>query len=105
MVVLAFLVPLAILVRTLARDRALNAAELEAQSLAPALSLTTEPSFMAAAVRATKAGSEDRLSIILPDGEVLGAPADVSSDNLTLARRGRAFSARASGGMEVLVPV
>ena len=40
MVALAFLIPLAVLVRTLARDRALSAAELEAQSLAPVLALS-----------------------------------------------------------------
>lgn len=105
MVVLAFLVPLALLVRTLARDRALNAAELEAQGLAPALSLTDEPDALATAVQATNAGAEDRLSIVLPGGTVVGAPTEPDSPNLALARRGRAFSAGAPGGMEVLVPV
>src|SRR5688572_12558369 len=105
MVVLAFLVPLALLVRTLARDRALNAAELEAQGLAPALSLTDEPDALATAVQATNAGPEDRLSIVLPGGTVVGAPTEPDSPNLALARRGQAFSAGAPGGMEVLVPV
>jgi signal transduction histidine kinase len=105
MVVLAFLVPLALLVRTLARDRALNAAELEAQGLAPALSLTDEPEALGTAIEATKAGAEGRLSIILPNGTVVGARTDPKSPNLALARRGEAFSAGAPGGMEVLVPV
>src|SRR5919198_462630 len=42
MVALAFLIPLAVLVPTLARGRALSAAELEAQSLAPVLALTPD---------------------------------------------------------------
>lgn len=108
MVALAFLVPLGVLVRTLARDRALNAAEIEAQSLAPALSLTQDASALAAAVGATTAGAEGRLTIFLPDGAQVGAPVPgdpAKDDDLALARRGRAFSAGTEGGMQVLVPV
>ena len=50
MVALAFLIPLAVLVRTLARDRALSAAELEAQSLAPVLALTQDTTALDASV-------------------------------------------------------
>lgn len=114
MVALAFLIPLAVLVRTLARDRALSAAELEAQSLAPVLALTRDTTALDAAVRATTPGSRGRLMIILPDGTTVGgatggdglAGADPRErDNLALARQGRAFSAPARGGIEVLVPV
>jgi signal transduction histidine kinase len=110
MVALAFLVPLAVLVRTLARDRALNAAELEAQSLAPALSLTQEPAALEVAVLATNAGAAGRLVIFLPDGTRVGKPQSTvagrsSEDSMALARRGRAFSAAIPGGAEVLVPV
>src|SRR2546423_12257699 len=119
MVALAFLIPLAVLVRTLARDRALSAAELEAQSLAPVLALTRDTTALEAAVRTTTPGAKGRLVIILPDGTKVGGPSgagDAGStgndtddprevDNLALARKGRAFSAPARGGIEVLVPV
>ncbi len=114
MVALAFLIPLAVLVRTLARDRALSAAELEAQSLAPVLALTRDTTALEAAVRATNPGARGRLTIILPDETTVGGPPDGDGlasddprerDNLALARQGRAFSAPARGGIEVLVPV
>ena len=117
MVALAFLIPLAVLVRTLARDRALSAAELEAQSLAPVLALTRDTTALEAAVRATNPGSKGQLVIILPDGTKVGGPSETAGsdgndpndprerDNLELARKGRAFSAPARGGIEVLVPV
>jgi signal transduction histidine kinase len=114
MVALAFLIPLAVLVRTLARDRALSAAELEAQSLAPVLALTSDTTALDAAVRATNPGARGRLTILLPDGTTVGGPpggdGDATDDprerdNLALARQGRAFSAPARGGIEVLVPV
>ena len=119
MVALAFLIPLAVLVRTLARDRALSAAELEAQSLAPVLALTRDTTALEAAVRATTPGAAGRLTIILPDGTKVGGPSDGEApgsggndsedpreqENLALAREGRAFSAPAQDGIEVLVPV
>jgi signal transduction histidine kinase len=120
MVALAFLIPLAVLVRTLARDRALSAAELEAQSLAPVLALTQDTTALEAAVRATNPGAKGRLVIVLPNGTKVGGPAETGAaagsdgndtddpqerDNLELARKGRAFSAPAAGGIEVLVPV
>jgi len=121
MVALAFLIPLAVLVRTLARDRALSAAELEAQSLAPVLALTQDTTALEAAVRATNPGAKGRLTIILPDGTLVGGPSDTSGgpvgidgndindprerDSLELARKGRSFSAPTKGGIEVLVPV
>jgi signal transduction histidine kinase len=113
MVALAFLIPLAVLVRTLARDRALSAAELEAQSLAPVLALTLDTTALDAAIRATNPGARGRLVIILPDGTRVGGPPNSGDtaddqrqrDNLALARQGRPFSAPAPGGIEVLVPV
>ncbi|MDQ1517827.1 MAG: hypothetical protein QOE80_3657 [Actinomycetota bacterium] len=120
MVALAFLIPLAVLVRTLARDRALSAAELEAQSLAPVLALTQDTNALEAAVRSTVPGGKGRLVIFLADGTEVGGPSDPAgvgtsgadpaadpreADNLALARKGRAFSAPAPGGIEVLVPV
>ncbi|MGH9177803.1 MAG: HAMP domain-containing protein, partial [Acidimicrobiales bacterium] len=104
MVALAFLVPLALLVRDLARDRALTAAELEAQSLAPVLALTTDPGAVRPAVQATEAGEEGRLTVFLADGGTVGAAAE-PGPAYQLARRGRTFSTPTEGGVEVLVPV
>ena len=104
MVALAFLVPLALLVRTLARDRALTAAERDASSLAPVVAISTDPSTVELSARATDAGRQNRLTVFLPDGRRVGAPAP-SGPWVSLARRGRAFSTAAPGGMQVLVPV
>ena len=76
MVALAFLIPLAVLVRTLARDRALSAAELAAQSLAPVLALTQDTNALEAALRATSPGAKGRLVIIVPNGTVVGGRSD-----------------------------
>lgn len=104
MVTVAFVVPLALLVRDLAHDRGLTAAELEAQSLAPVLALTADPAAIGPAVEATRAGADGRLTVFLADGRTVGAPAE-RGDAYRLARRGRTFSTPVEGGVEVLSPI
>lgn len=104
MVVLAFLIPLAILVQTIVRDRALNSAEVEARSLAPVLATERDPASLAAAVRSVSATGSNHLTVFLADGSVLGYVMEADA-NVALARRGRAFTTPVRDGMAVLVPV
>lgn len=115
LVVLAFLIPLAALVRNQAENRALTRAERQAQSIAAALAVagSTEtgssvpPELAATVVQAF--GSPDGVTVIfpapLPTGLVMvGSPVELGP-SIERAREGVAFTARASGGAEVLVPV
>jgi len=104
MVVIALVVPLAVLVRTIAADRALSAAEREARTLVPVLATVTDPAAVDAVVAGADASAAGDVSVHLPDGSVLGAPS-VSDADVDLARGGRAFTADAPGGRAVLVPV
>ena len=97
MVTLAFLVPLALLVRSVARDRALSGAQRDAQALAPVLALTSDPAELGAAVTATASGRDGRLNVFLVDGRRVGGTAAVNQESLQLARRGSAFFTRAEG--------
>jgi signal transduction histidine kinase len=99
MVVLAFVVPLAILVRDLAADRALGEAEREAESVARFLAVLGLDNAVAAA-----ADSQFDVSIVLPDGTVHG-DAVPDGEDLEPARAGTAFGARVAGGRVVYVPV
>ena len=107
MVALAFLVPLALLVRSVARDRALTAAERDAEALAPVLAVTADPAVVGAAVGATAAGRDGRLSVFLAGGERVGGEAPVASESLELAGRGTSFftDAGPGGGTSLLLPV
>src|SRR5260370_37947919 len=98
MVTLAFLVPVALLVRSVARDRALSGAQRDAQALAPVLALTSDPAALGAAVSATASGRDGRLSLFLADGRRVGGTAAVNQESLQLARAGSAFFAGARGG-------
>ena len=104
MVVIAFVIPLGLAVQTIAANEALNDAEVEARSLAPAIATVRDPQTLAALVQSASATSSGRLSVFLPDGQVLGATASADA-NVTLARAGRAFTTVTPDGAEVFVPV
>jgi signal transduction histidine kinase len=104
MVVVAFVVPLALAVQTIAANEALNSAELQARSLAPVLATVHDPDVLAQLIGSASATSAGRLSVFMPAGQVLGASGS-ADHNVSLARTGRAFTAFRSDGATVYVPV
>jgi signal transduction histidine kinase len=104
MVVVAFVVPLGLAVQTIAANEALNEAETEARSLAPAIATVQDPQLVSDLVRSASATSIGRLTVFMPDGVVMGA-ADPADPDITLARTGRSFTTWTQAGADVLVPV
>ncbi|MBY8889381.1 HAMP domain-containing histidine kinase [Streptomyces sp. PTM05] len=70
MVALSFLIPLALLVRSEARNQSITAAEQRAAAVAPVLTLTTDPPQLREA--ASGVDPSDHLSIHLPGGQLIG---------------------------------
>jgi signal transduction histidine kinase len=105
MVALAFLVPLALLVREIARDHALTDAERQAASLAPVLAISTDRTAIERAVESTRAGEAGRIAVHLPGHATVGTPHARQEDLRTATGQGRSFSARAPGGYVLLQPV
>ncbi|MFG2041780.1 ATP-binding protein [Dactylosporangium sp. NPDC048998] len=103
LVLVAFLVPLALLVRSAAADRAVNAAVAQAQALAPTVGSLDEPA-LALALDQANAADGYRFTVFLPNGHVLGAPA-ARSAAVVRAADGSSLTAPAPGGREVLVAV
>jgi signal transduction histidine kinase len=103
LVLVAFLVPLALVLRTLAADRAVSAATAQAQSMAP-LVTTLDPNSMRLAVDQVNASSSTPITIFLPDGAELGRPASPTA-GVRLARQDHSFSTQTPAGVEVLVAV
>ena len=100
----AFLVPLGLLARSLAAERALAAAQQDAQQVAMFAGVVADdPARLQATLLAVNAGAR-RTSVFLPDGTVEGAPAP-RGPAVELASLGRALTARTDGGVEVLQPV
>jgi signal transduction histidine kinase len=103
LVLVAFLIPLALLVRTAAADRAMSDAVVKTQALAPMVA-TVDTATLDLAVAQTNASSPRQITIFLPDGRVLGAPAPRSAA-VEEAATGRSLTAQEAGGREVVVAV
>jgi signal transduction histidine kinase len=103
LVLVAFLVPLALLLRSTAADRAVSSAIVEIQVLAPLVS-TVDSKTLELAVTRTNTVNSHQLTVFLPDGRTVGAAAPRSAA-VTLAATGRSLTAQAPGGREVVVAV
>jgi signal transduction histidine kinase len=102
-VTIAFVVPLAILVRVLAAERALGDADRVIRTLIPVL-VSGDESAASLTVEQLRATTTATLSVHLPDGRVLGA--DVSDDDVETARAGSAIARTDADGSRVsLTPV
>jgi signal transduction histidine kinase len=101
LVLVAFLVPLAVLVRTAAADRAVNAAVTQAQALAPVLVAADRRSLATVVDQANSDGGY-QFTVFLPDGTRLGAAAPRSAA-VDQAATGSSLTAGTEGGREVLV--
>lgn len=104
MVVIAFVLPLAFLVRTIASDRAISQANADAQYVGQIIAgnRAGAPALVAQA----DASTSGRISVYYADGAVVGdGSRPPAADSLRLARRGRSFSRSASGGVDVFLPV
>src|ERR671910_2495666 len=106
LVVVAFAVPLGALVRSVARDRALDAAERDLGALAPVLALSPDADVAEDAMARTGAGADGRLTVWLPDGTRLGDTTPDDQQALALARgQRRSFSQDRDGARELYTVV
>ncbi|MFG2332196.1 ATP-binding protein [Streptomyces sp. NPDC048604] len=111
MVVIAFAVPLALVVREMASDRAFSNAERRASGLAPVLAITTDRAELDRAVASTEDGAAGRLAVHVPAGDEPGAgPVEIGTrraaaeDLETTRRLGRATVVEVAGGSVLLQP-
>lgn len=97
LVLIAFLVPITLLLRSEAEKRAISSATLKAESLAPlAFNLADGP-------LPSDPADGFVITVFEPDGRIVGAPA-ARTASVELAASGQAFAARTPDGVEVLVP-
>ncbi|MFE5032898.1 sensor histidine kinase [Streptomyces sp. NPDC056683] len=108
MVVVAFAVPLGLVVKELARDRAFSNAEREAAAVAPALSITTDRDKLERVV--ASAGADRGMAVHLPAaggqaGVDIGRQRAADRDIAAVRKLGRASTTGVAGGSTLLQPV
>ena len=101
----SFLVPLALLVRTLAEDRGMAMIDQTARNVGILVSGISEPSQLASLVDVAVASSGVAAGVISPSGERLGTIDHLNEGEVGRARAGEAFSVIDADGGRVYVPI
>ncbi|MCW8096264.1 sensor histidine kinase [Streptomyces tauricus] len=101
---LAFVVPLALLLRTVAQDRATVAASADAQSLVSLVG-TADPTTLRTSVEHVAAGARGPLTVFLADGSVLGTPVARTGAVRLAALAGVSRTVERADGREIVVAV
>ncbi|WP_255949758.1 sensor histidine kinase [Streptomyces odontomachi] len=110
LVVIAFAVPLGLVVKEMARDRALSNAERRAAAIVPSLAITTDQGQLDRALAAAEDGPEERIGLHIPAiGDQRAAdlgPHRADPDDLRTTReRGESSIATVAGGAVLLQPI
>jgi len=108
MIALAFLIPLGLLVRESARDRAFSGAEGRAAALGPALAVTTDVNALQRAVSSSDTGSDtdSALHVSTSHGMVtIGVSRSTPAEVRSAAAEGRSGTVAVPGGYAYLQPV
>lgn len=103
LVLIAFLLPLAMLIRDVAADRAVQAATVQAQALSPLVAIDDRQA-LALSVQQLDASPRFEVTVYLADGTRWGTPADRTS-LVELASQGTSASADVPGGREIVFAV
>jgi signal transduction histidine kinase len=104
LILVAFLVPFALVLRTFAADRAVSTATVQAQGVAILVSTLPASGLRLAVGQANAESKGAGVTVFLPDGREIGRAAPRSASVL-LAEKGRSFTTRTVGGVEILVAV
>ncbi|ALE72037.1 histidine kinase [Pseudonocardia sp. EC080610-09] len=103
LVLVAFAIPLATLIRSVAEDSALSGATSQARSLTPTVA-TGDRAAMQPVVQGADAADVTDVSVFLPGGDIVGAPAP-RSRLVELGLLGQSASTDAPGGREMVFAV
>ncbi|MEU8681898.1 HAMP domain-containing sensor histidine kinase [Streptomyces sp. NPDC048611] len=110
MVVVAFAVPLGLVVKELARDRAYTNAERQAATIGPVLAITTDRGQLERAVASAETGSGGRIGVNVPANGKHDTAAEIGSrrapqaDVAAAVKLGRASISPVPGGTSLLQP-
>lgn len=104
LVLVSFLLPLAIVLRTQAADRAISTATIQAQGITPLVATLRPRSLRLAVDQINAEAGSTPITVFLPRGRELGVAAPQSATGRRAAK-GRSFTTAFPGGVEILIAV
>jgi signal transduction histidine kinase len=111
LIVLVFSIPLAVVISSLARERALTFGRSDARALSPIISLAGDPRVTGAIDSVSRRAAPRQVSVLFPDGSVLGSGVVIYEDRLIdpdsfqRALRGESFERKVELGTVIYEPV
>jgi signal transduction histidine kinase len=104
LILLSFMLPLALLLRTFTAQNALNSATIRGQFMAPLVATLSTTQLQQATERVNEQNPAEPVTIFMPDGTIVGAPAPMTAD-VRRAAQGKSLTASAPGGVAIYVAV
>jgi signal transduction histidine kinase len=104
LILVSFMLPLALLVRTFAAQSAVSGATIRAQFMAPLIATVSAQDLRASVERVNQQNPGEPVTIFLPGGRQLGVHTARTS-GVALAAKGKSFSEPAPGGVAIFVAV
>jgi signal transduction histidine kinase len=104
LILVSFLLPLAIVLRTRVADRAISTATIQTQGMMPLVATLRPGSLRLAVDQANAGGATTPITVFLPGGRELGVTATRSAA-VRLAARGRSFTTATPAGIQILIAV
>jgi signal transduction histidine kinase len=104
-IVVAFVIPLCLLVRTMAEDRAMSAADQAARNVATVVAGGADDATIEELVTTLAGRGETTTGVLTASGQVVGAGIDPQDDEVRRALDGSAFTVVDDQGGRVLIPV
>jgi signal transduction histidine kinase len=104
LILVSFLVPLALLVRSFVADRATSSATAHSQWVAPLVATLSPSDLRLTIARVNAQNPMEPTTVFLPSGQVLG-PLAARTSLVRLAQRGSSFNRQVGDGKEILVAV
>jgi signal transduction histidine kinase len=101
---IAFLVPLALLLRSVAADRATTRAVADLQGIVSVVG-TADPELLRLTVQHLTSGTGRAVTVFLPDGSTLGTPSERTDAVELAATRRQSLTAEHNGGREIVIAV
>lgn len=104
LILVSFMLPLALLVRTFAAESAVSGGTIRAQFMAPLLATVSAKDLRASVQRVNQQNPSEPVTIFLPGGHQIGVRSARTS-GVVLAEKGKSFSEPAPGGVAIFVAV
>src|SRR5215467_7598988 len=105
LILVSFMLPLALLLRTFADNSAVSRATIRVEGVAPLLATVKDGDLRSVAKNVNQSDPSEPVTFFMPDGKQLGAPSKITAGVVLARNHNKSFSEPAPGGVAIFVAV